>query len=217
MSAKIISIYNQKGGCGKTTTTMQLAGTIGKNKKVLVVDIDPQASASEWHENSQGSFPSEIIKLDPNHDEFLGEIQSRYEDFDYILIDCPPSDSNIGAKKALLVSDLVIIPFKPNPTDINPTLRIVEIANEVKNTNHSLIIKLLPVMIQPNITLNQQVVNSIDKVDTVSFLRGQLVQRTAYPESYLAGATVHSVSGAKKAIMEVDALTNEVVKLLKKG
>lgn len=215
MSAKIISIYNQKGGCGKTTTTMQLAGTLGKKKKVLVVDIDPQASALEWYENSQQTFPAKVVKLDSNHQSFIDEIQKEYENYDFILIDCPPSDTNIGAKKALLLSDLMIIPFKPNPTDINPTLRIMDVAKNVLETNPNLIIRLLPVMIQPNINLHQLTVNALDQADSAHFFRSQLVQRNAYPESYLAGSTVHSMAGAKKAIMEVDGLANEVIKLLK--
>jgi len=50
MTAKIISVINQKGGCGKTTIAMNLAATMvmRHKKKVLVVDGDAQASATKW-------------------------------------------------------------------------------------------------------------------------------------------------------------------------
>jgi len=46
---RLIAIINQKGGSGKTTTTVNLAAALGKqDRRVLVVDLDPQASASSW-------------------------------------------------------------------------------------------------------------------------------------------------------------------------
>ncbi|MHC5730941.1 MAG: AAA family ATPase, partial [Nostoc sp.] len=49
MTAKIIAVVNQKGGSGKTTVSMQLAGAIARrSNKVLVVDADPQGTATRW-------------------------------------------------------------------------------------------------------------------------------------------------------------------------
>ena len=73
--SKIITVFNQKGGCGKSTITMQVSGRLGMlGHKVLIIDLDPQATASIWHEQSLNSdspkqkpFPADIIQFDPNN------------------------------------------------------------------------------------------------------------------------------------------------------
>jgi hypothetical protein len=57
MTAQIITVFNQKGGVGKTTTTCQLAGTLGyRGFDVLVADMDPQETSSSWISNGPEGF-----------------------------------------------------------------------------------------------------------------------------------------------------------------
>src|SRR5260363_46787 len=57
METKVIAVVNQKGGCGKTTISMQLAGALGKDDcRVLVVDADPQGTATRWAANAEDSL-----------------------------------------------------------------------------------------------------------------------------------------------------------------
>ena len=61
MPAKLIAVFNQKGGCAKTMTTMQLAGTMGlRGMKILVVDMDRQGTSVIWsaHAEKEKPFPA---------------------------------------------------------------------------------------------------------------------------------------------------------------
>ncbi len=116
--SKIISLANQKGGVGKTTTSINLAAALAKeDKHVLLIDADPQANTSSGlgvvipsHIDLVGA---EIEMLNMEHREqlmknVLGKVRDEY---DYILIDCSPSLGLITVN-ALTASDSVIIPVQ---------------------------------------------------------------------------------------------------------
>lgn len=149
MAAKIISIVNQKGGVGKTTTAVNLSTIFAvMDKKVLLIDLDSQGNSSSglgikqkdrkvtsYHvmcnidSVSDAIIKTEIPKLSiitantnlaaieldlidkENHETILKDkLSIVINQFDYIIIDCPPS-LNILTLNALVASNEVIIPM----------------------------------------------------------------------------------------------------------
>ena len=153
---KIISLVNQKGGVGKTTTSINLAASLGLlNKKVLLVDIDPQGNATTGVGVEKGTLTASINEALINKktageviiktkfknldimpasinlavlDMELGNLQKEdptlvkgaqlkrvldevKDNYDYILIDCPPSLGTITTN-ALTASNSVMIPVQ---------------------------------------------------------------------------------------------------------
>jgi len=108
---KVIAIANQKGGVGKTTTAINLAASLAiLEKKVLLIDADPQANASS---GVGFAGDAEISIYDCWQREFvLKTITEKVkDDYDYIFIDCLPSLGLITIN-ALTAADSVIIPVQ---------------------------------------------------------------------------------------------------------
>ena len=124
--AKIIAIANQKGGVGKTTSSVNLSAALClMGKKVLLVDCDPQGNASSGmgcvSETEYGDvIPAskelaaasvELINADRREYVLKDKISALYSEYDYIFIDCPPS-LELLTVNALVAADSVLIPMQ---------------------------------------------------------------------------------------------------------
>ena len=215
MTARIISIGNQKGGVGKSTVTMQFAGSLSRRGlKVLVVDADEQATATKWSAMSEEiPFPATVVGLAASGSKLHRELQKFVDQYDYVLVDCPPSVSSPTPQSAFLVSDLVLIPTRPSLTDIWAVQETIKLIERAKAINEGIQTAILQNAKQPNTHLSRDAEGILKGFDAV-LLKTTFHLRQAYAQSVVLGSTVHDVPGGKPAQVEVEAFTDEVLALL---
>lgn len=120
---RIIGVVNQKGGVGKTTTTVNLSAVMAETSSVLAVDIDPQASASWWADRVGEDLPYDFVAdTDPAHLSRLRELP-----YDLVFVDTPGS-LEAAEVLATVISqcDFVIVPIDPAPLSFAPTRKTIE-------------------------------------------------------------------------------------------
>ncbi|HOY09913.1 MAG TPA: AAA family ATPase [Candidatus Omnitrophota bacterium] len=182
---RIISVANQKGGCGKTTTAINLSSALSYNgRRTLLIDLDPQSHASlGLNFEDQDSLYNVISKLTPrklkirniiknidaNFDivpssilvgtleqeladeigretkilEIINEIKN---DYDYIIIDCPPS-LGILTVNSIRASDEVIIPVETSRFSMQGVDHLLDIIHLIRDRlNHQVDYKILITM-----------------------------------------------------------------------
>ena len=224
--AKIFCIANQKGGVGKTTTTVNMAaGLANVGQRVLLVDLDPQGNATmgsgidkrelelsvydvllETASISEAAMRAEkcgyqvlganrelagaeveLVELERRDQRLRGALAKVDADYDFVLIDCPPSLSMLTLN-GLCAAHGVIVPMQCEYFALEGLTDLVNTIKQVHaNLNKDLkIIGLLRVMFDPRITLQMQVSDQLkahfgDKVfDTVIPRNVRLAEAPSY-------------------------------------
>lgn len=228
--ATVITVANQKGGCGKTTTCMNLAGGFAAaGYRVLVIDADPQASALEWRNSREDSaLPFPIVALaSPSIHRELPRLleESSYE---VVLIDCPPGGSQKGdhrfraddiTRSAILAASVVLLPIQPTPMDyraagsmlpllqdvtaVKPDLRVLLLLNRKKEGNR----------LMRDAQAAAREFFSADGLD-IRLLETEIHDRIIYAEAPAAGQTVLDYDPASRAAEEMQDLTQEIIQCL---
>lgn len=221
-TAKIITVFNQKGGCGKTMTTMQLGGLLAwRGYKTLIIDMDKQQTASTWfavaESRKQAPFPANVISLKSDPEHLLGAVRNFRDDYDFIFIDCPPAIESPIPWSSLLLSHVGIIPISPILDNIWATQQAFVLGDNAKERNPDLQLFYVQSAIRRG-NLFEQCKEELAKLPhinegRITQLGEGMHQRNAYPECQWFGTIIHGLKQNKPAaaVKEMDVLCNALL------
>lgn len=207
---KVISLANQKGGCGKSTIVINLALNLALQKKrVILFDTDPQKSSYETLQVRE----DKLFKVVAVYSDIYQTLEKYEPDYDYALIDTPPHDTEI-VTVSVVCSDLVIIPVQDSPLDIRSTKVTVDLIRKAKALNPDLKCYFLLSRIQPQTILAKELAEILKNRYETPILDTQISNRVAYKYSLIYGKAVTEMFNSDAAATEINALSNEILTIL---
>lgn len=129
--AVVITVAQQKGGAGKTTLVANLAAALAADRRVAVLDIDPQQSLVRWHALRAGRDVSAITLSDHAGWRLAAELDRLRRTHDVVLVDSAPQ-IDTDARRAIRGADLVVVPVQPSLPDIWAAEATLKLAAEEK-------------------------------------------------------------------------------------
>lgn len=214
----VISITNLKGGVGKSTVTQNLAVAFAHKKyKVCVIDTDYELQTStKWREERSDDLPPiKVIAI--RNDELSKTAVSLKKEYDIVLIDGTPALFELSTR-AIILSDLVIMPILPSIADIWTLEKFLKGFEEARFAKESMGATVEAYILlnkySDNLTLDREVVEVLRGFD-INVLESRLVNRIAYREAMPQGKGV--IEGRdKKASAEMNRLLTEIEGIIKK-
>ncbi len=198
---KTIVVANQKGGSGKSTSTVHLAVAAERagDGPVVISDTDPQGSTVDWFNQRRQSgidtpryAPLNLSQLSTN----LRALQDAGAS--YLFIDTAPSIGSVNAE-LFAAADLILIPLNPTPTDLRALVKgLPTIKSSGKPFNFML------ARVRANLRNNDAVAMALEALGLV--LPARMHERVIYAESFAHGKTAFEIDPQGVATQELSVI-----------
>lgn len=253
--ARVISIANQKGGVGKTTTAVNLSACLAqKGKRVLLIDTDPQGNATsglgiESHTEKSvynvlvddmdiketilstmikkleicpaninlAGAEIELVSMVSRENRLKDAVDTIREEYDYILIDCPPSLGLITLN-AFTASDSVLVPIQCEYYALEGLGQLINTIKLVqKHLNPDLVIEgVILTMFDARTNLSTQVSREVEKYFGNKVFQTIIPRNIRLSEAPSHGLPITLYDNESKGAETYKKLAKELIKLTEK-
>lgn len=202
----IVSFLNQKGGVGKTTLSVNVAGCLARQgHRVLLIDADKQSSATTWASLREDA-PFQVVSMARAN--MARDALKLAQDYDHTIIDGPPHAEEI-ARSCIVASDFVALPIEPSGLSTwasDLTVRQVKEAQEFKTTLKCGFV----VSRKIGKTVIGRDIRNMAAEAGLPILASEIEQRVAFAEGMTMGQTIFEWAGDSNAAREIEHLTKEI-------
>lgn len=216
----IIASISYKGGVGKSTVARNLAAFLAEqDQKVCIVDADETVATTEWFADRQKSGNERVSDIQviqmTTAKAIIPAVKKLYDDYDFIIIDAPPSINPI-ASRIMLLAHLIIIPVAPKgKQDYTVTAKFVDRYEEIMQQKDEKTPAYFLLNMYRNTNFNKafaEVIGEYGETSGIGLLKAKLSELTDHAEATRFGLTAYEYSKGK-AKNEVRAVCEEIIQV----
>jgi chromosome partitioning protein len=202
----IVSFLNQKGGVGKSTLSINVAGCLASRGRTLLIDADKQGTASTWA-SLRESAPFQVVAM--ARENMARDAMALAAGFDFTVIDGPPHAEGVTRS----CSSIVVVPIEPGGASRWSSDLTVRQLAEAREAKPSLECGFVVSRKIAGTVLGREV-KSMAADAGLPFLRTEIEQRVAFAEAMTMGKTIFEWAGSSRGAFEIRDLTDELLEML---
>jgi chromosome partitioning protein len=206
----IVALVNQKGGVGKTTLALHLAGQWARQgRKVIVLDGDPQGSALDWStQRAAEGLPRLFGVVGLPRETLHHEAVELAAQIDHLIIDAPPRVAGL-LRAALFACDLALVPIQPSPLDGWASAEMLKLIEQARIFRPEIRARFL-LNRYPARTLIARATSEALLDQDPPLLTQHVGQRVIYADAMRTGRLVHELDARGPAAEEIARLAAAV-------
>lgn len=217
----IFAIANQKGGVGKTTLALNLAGAFcfeDPDLRVLLIDADSQnTSVRSSGLDEKLPLPFTVVSLAAAGKALGRSIKDMSKNYDIVLVDCPPSLDTPHTQIAIESAHYTLVPLDASPADAWSTTGVLQLVRRTIPNADSTRCGIVFNKAKPNTNSFKSTKAAFEDMGDFPVLDASIATRDIYKVAMGLGKTVFDVKGqraAKEARAEIAAVAREMLSLM---
>ena len=202
----VLAFLNQKGGVGKSTLSTNAADYLHRHGgRVLLIDADPQGTASDWAA-LRDDLPFPVMQLARTN--MAQEILSHATNYNYVVIDGPPRAEALS-RAVIIASDLVVVPVEASGASdwaSQVTVRQVQEARQYKESLKSVFLVSRAI---PNTVISRSIREHVAD-HGIPLLKAFVANRVPFAEALTMGRTIFEWAPSSVAANEFSTVMQEI-------